>query len=133
MGRCSYKQEMQRKWVIQSTLLCLYVHAPQSIELYHSLKRAISVHNDMTREASTGKAFDRLFLGLRMNLRNGESHPLFADELFQKSQQYRLSTSGLSAGDRFYGTGFGSPEPDGYGINCEMHVYSSGSQLTRLC
>lgn len=48
-----------------------------------------------------------------------EHHELFDDELFMRSQTWKLSTSALSAGDQFRGTGFGSPEHDGYGINCE--------------
>lgn len=51
-------------------------------------------------------------------MREGERHDLFDDEFFSKSQDFKLSTSGLSAGDRFFGTGFGAPDPDGYGINC---------------
>lgn len=49
----------------------------------------------------------------------GESHELLKDPLFAQSQQWKLSTSGLSQGDRFFGTGFGATDPDGYGINCE--------------
>ena len=44
-------------------------------------------------------------MGLRLLMREGESHPVFEDELFGESQAWILSTSGLSAGDRFYGTG----------------------------
>ena len=54
-----------------------------------------------------------------MLMREGESHELFNDPLFSESQSWILSTSGLSAGDRFYGTGFGTVWPDGYGINCQ--------------
>lgn len=56
-----------------------------------------------------------------MLMREGESHPLFDDPLFSESQAWILSTSGLSAGDRFYGTGFGTVWPEGYGINCELY------------
>ena len=35
-----------------------------------------------------------------------------------RSQTWKLSTSGLSAGHQFRGTGFGASEHDGYGINC---------------
>lgn len=58
-------------------------------------------------------------MGLKLMLRPGESHALFEDPLFQQSQDWILSTSGLSAGDRFFGTGFGTVWPQGYGINCE--------------
>ncbi len=35
----------------------------------------------------------------------GESSDLFNDEVFRLSQEWKLSTSGLSAGNRFMGTG----------------------------
>lgn len=57
-------------------------------------------------------------MGLRLLLRDGETHPIFDDPLFGRSQAWMLSTSGLSAGDKFFGTGFGTIWPDGYGINC---------------
>ncbi|KAI0777148.1 acyltransferase ChoActase/COT/CPT [Irpex lacteus] len=97
------------------------------------LKSAISTHTHLTRAAMTGKGIDRHLLGLRCMLSSeysgewesethelssgGESHALFQDELFTRSQTWKLSTSGLSAGHQFRGTGFGSPEWDGYGIN----------------
>lgn len=58
-------------------------------------------------------------MGLRTRLRPGETHALFEDECYAKSQEWKLSTSGLSAGIKFMGTGFGTGWPDGYGINCE--------------
>jgi hypothetical protein len=39
-------------------------------------------------------------------MKEGESSPLFEDELYTLSQEWLLSTSGLSAGDRFIGTGY---------------------------
>ncbi|KAG2110289.1 uncharacterized protein F5147DRAFT_689980 [Suillus discolor] len=36
------------------------------------------------------------------------THPLFADPLFSRPQEWKLSTSGLSAGDQFRGTDFGA-------------------------
>jgi len=54
-----------------------------------------------------------------MKPEDGETADLFSDELFQRSQTWKLSTSGLSAGYQFRGTGFGTVYPDGYGINCE--------------
>jgi len=82
------------------------------------LHAATTVHNSYTRDASTGKGCDRHLMGLRLMLQPGESSPLFDDVLFSKSQEWKLSTSGLSAGDRFKGTGFGTGFADGYGINC---------------
>jgi len=52
------------------------------------------------------------------------THPLFTDPLFARSQEWKLSTSGLSAGYHFRGTGFGTVFPDGYGINCEFRLPS---------
>jgi len=39
-------------------------------------------------------------------MKEGESSPLFEDKLYGFSQEWLLSTSGLSAGDRFIGTGY---------------------------
>ncbi|KZV73023.1 acyltransferase ChoActase/COT/CPT [Peniophora sp. CONT] len=86
-------------------------------ERHGLLRRAIQTHTKLTREAATGKGIDRHLLGLRLMLRDGEHAQLFEDPLFEESQTWKLSTSGLSAGHLFRGTGFGSPYPDGYGIN----------------
>ncbi|GAA6034359.1 hypothetical protein JCM8097_002687 [Rhodosporidiobolus ruineniae] len=95
--------------------------------LFALLTAATKAHNLYTRESSTGKGIDRHFMGLRLLLRDGESHPLFDDELFGKSQEWVLSTSGLSAGDRFFGTGFGAVYPNGYGIN-----YLAGDKVIKF-
>ncbi|CDO73718.1 hypothetical protein BN946_scf185015.g46 [Trametes cinnabarina] len=78
-----------------------------------------STHTQLTREAATGRGIDRHLLGLRLMLRAdaGERHELFEDEIFERSQTWKLSTSGLSAGYQFRGTGFGASYSDGYGIN----------------
>ncbi|KAI0719277.1 acyltransferase ChoActase/COT/CPT [Cerioporus squamosus] len=83
------------------------------------LRRALQTHTALTRQAATGRGIDRHLLGLRLMLRPdaGESHPLFEDELFTRSQTWKLSTSGLSAGYQFRGTGFGAQYHDGYGVN----------------
>lgn len=81
------------------------------------LQSAVHSHSVLTREAATGKGIDRHFLGLRLLMKDGESCDLFSDELFGRSQEWKLSTSGLSAGTFFRGTGFGSTYHDGYGIN----------------
>ncbi|KAG1869566.1 hypothetical protein F4604DRAFT_1682122 [Suillus subluteus] len=44
------------------------------------------------------------------------THPLFTDPLFSRSQEWKLSTSGLSASDQFRGTGW----EDRYGINFDQ-------------
>jgi len=56
---------------------------------------------------------------------NGEHSPFFEDELFERSARWKLSTSGLSAGHLFKGTGFGAVYNDGYGINC-MYISIPG-------
>ncbi|PIL35584.1 transporter [Ganoderma sinense ZZ0214-1] len=83
------------------------------------LRRALQTHTGATRRAATGRGIDRHLLGLQLMLRPEASkvHPLFEDVHFSQSQTWKLSTSGLSAGEQFRGTGFGASYPDGYGIN----------------
>ena len=69
----------------------------------------MKVHNDYTREASLGRGIDRHLMGLRLVMKEEEFSPLFEDELYGLSQEWLLSTSGLSAGDRFIGTGYAIP------------------------
>jgi len=94
---------------------------------YELLTKATTAHTAYTRDASLGKGCDRHLMALKLLLRPDESHPLFEDELYAKSQEWKLSTSGLSAGDRFHGTGFGTVWPDGYGIN-----YLPGAHLIKF-
>lgn len=93
------------------------------------LERAVQTHSSLTRAAATGKGIDRHLLGLRLMLHaeDGERHELFEDELFSRSQTWKLSTSGLSAGHQFRGTGFGASEADGYGIN-----YLAGPEVIKF-
>jgi hypothetical protein len=124
--------------------------------LFPLLKRAIQTHSRRTREAAVGRGIDRHLLGLKLMLEelppdtpssldspstSGSSrltstpatpqeirtHPLFTDPLFARSQEWKLSTSALSAGYHFRGTGFGAVFPDGYGINCEFKLSLSES------
>lgn len=71
------------------------------------LRRALQTHTAMTRRAATGRGIDRHLLGLQLMLRPeaSEAHLLFEDGLFSQSQTWKLSTSGLSAGEQFRGTG----------------------------
>ena len=100
----------------------------QQTHRFRLLHQAISSHCLRTREAMTGQGIDRHLLGLRLLLRplNGESSALFEDELFERSSRWKLSTSGLSAGLLFKGTGFGAVYEDGYGINCMFSFISYG-------
>ena len=104
----------------------LTISVNQTIRKFELLNRAVQTHTRLTREAATGKGIDRHLLGLRLLMKpeDGETAELFSDELFQRSQTLKLSTSGLSAGHQFRGTGFGSPYPDGYGINCKHRFMS---------
>lgn len=83
------------------------------------LQTALKTHTSLIGAAAKGRGIDRHLLGLHCMLEPGEHHELFEDELLGRSQTWKLSTSGLSAGDQWRGTGFSSPEYDGYGINCE--------------
>ena len=74
-------------------------------ERYQCLQSALATHNLVTRRAATGHGIDRHLLGLRLQMHAGENSCLLSDELFRLSQEWKLSTSGLSAGDRFMGTG----------------------------
>jgi hypothetical protein len=75
---------------------------------YLALKQAVATHSRLTKEAATGRGIDRHLLGLRLMLRSqdGERSAFFEDEIFERSQQWKLSTSGLSAGYLFRGTGY---------------------------
>ncbi|OSX58854.1 hypothetical protein POSPLADRAFT_1151685 [Postia placenta MAD-698-R-SB12] len=91
------------------------------------LQRAVQTHTNLTRQAATGRGIDRHLLGLQMMMLPGERHELFEDEMFARSQTWKLSTSGLSAGCQFRGTGFGASYHDGYGIN-----YLAGSDTIKF-
>ncbi|KAI0784600.1 acyltransferase ChoActase/COT/CPT [Abortiporus biennis] len=85
---------------------------------FQALSAAAFKHSGLTKQAAIGRGIDRHLLGLRCMLRDDEPLPeLFQDKLFKKSQTWKLSTSGLSAGYQLRGTGFGASEWDGYGIN----------------
>ncbi|KAF7970073.1 hypothetical protein HWV62_25048 [Athelia sp. TMB] len=92
-----------RAWV-----LSMGNRSVSAIERKMLLHRAITTHASLTREAATGRGIDRHFLGLRLMLAQQvgtERVPLLEDDLFQRSQAWKLSTSGLSAGHQFRGTG----------------------------
>jgi carnitine O-acetyltransferase len=79
-------------------------------------------------------------MGLKVQLRNNENHPLFEDEFYSKSQEWKLSTSAFSPGQNFLGVGFGAAWVDGYGINCtslirgviELMVDQPGKHLIKF-
>lgn len=113
------RTETIRTLSAQSRAFVLAMEDPTStpVARVEHLRRAVASHTSSMRAAATGKGIDRHLLGLRLLLREGETHPLFEDPLFLRSQTWKLSTSGLSAGHYFRGTGFGASEQDGYGIN----------------
>lgn len=98
-------------------------------EKYELLAKATSAHRKYTQIASDGHGCDRHLLVLRLlnadhqmlnaqnELESVAMHPIFTDPIHAESQTWRLSTSGLHAGIRLMGTGFGTVYPDGYGIN----------------
>ncbi|KAL1412564.1 hypothetical protein Q8F55_000311 [Vanrija albida] len=102
---------------------------------YELLTKAVAEHNALTKRSSAGGGWDRHLMGLKVQLRPGETHPLFEDELYAKSQEWKLSTSGLSSGIRFMATGFGAAWPDGYGINYMIapHIVKFGLESKVSC
>ena len=86
-------------------------------EKYAALVTACKAHSAYTVMAMKGQGVDRHMLGLKMCLKPGESHPFLKNPLLTESTWFRLSTSSLSSGDNYNGTGFGAVVPDGYGIN----------------
>ncbi|KAF9517028.1 hypothetical protein BS47DRAFT_1291705 [Hydnum rufescens UP504] len=99
------------------------------VSRYTHLHAASLAHNSTTRDAMLGRGIDRHLLGLRLQLRSEESSPFFDDPLFVLSQEWKLSTSGLSAGivSLLQGERFGAPFADGYGIN-----YLTGAELLKF-
>ncbi|KAE8215189.1 hypothetical protein CF327_g1503 [Tilletia walkeri] len=101
-------------------------------KLFQLLTAATTSHNSQTKTSSMGGGIDRHLLGLRLVFaasppRGADVPEVFKDDLFAESQGWKLSTSGLSAGDRLAGTGFGAGFPDGYGIN-----YLAGGKLLKF-
>jgi hypothetical protein len=58
-----------------------------------------------------------------------EQAELFNDEMFSQSQEWKLSTSGLSSGDRFIGTGYGNPYR--FSLIC-LYTFSDLAALTLM-
>ncbi|RCH80081.1 hypothetical protein CU098_005363, partial [Rhizopus stolonifer] len=107
-------------------------------ERYELLVKATTTHRLYTQTASDGYGCDRHLFSLRLlnadhqMYVNGRRetvpmHPIFTDPVFAESQHWRLSTSGLHAGIRLMGTGFGTVYHDGYGIN-----YMAAPQLVKF-
>jgi carnitine O-acetyltransferase len=92
-----------------------------------ALRKASAAHSQYTADCMQGQGVDRHLLGMRLCLQQGESCPVLIDPLSQRATYFQLSTSGLSSGDYYNGTGFGAVVPDGYGIN-----YCIGKQAIKL-
>lgn len=82
------------------------------------LREACSAHSTLAARAQAGHGIDRHLMGLKTRLIESETHPLFEDEMYSKSQEWKLSSSGMGGGDKWMGTGFGAAWDDGYGICC---------------
>jgi hypothetical protein len=68
------------------------------------LRSAVATHERLTRDAMTGRGVDRHLFGLQQ-MPDADTAELFSNGFFHRSQTWRLSTSGLSAGHLFRGTG----------------------------
>lgn len=106
---------------------------------FELLKAASQAHTKYTIEAMSGKGIDRHLLGLKVAYSlpgdKMERHPLFSHPAMLESTRFRLSTSSLSSGSNYNGTGFGAVEPDGYGINYCVggDVIKFGVESKRAC
>ncbi|KAI9294156.1 acyltransferase ChoActase/COT/CPT [Neoconidiobolus thromboides FSU 785] len=88
-----------------------------STERYHKLQTAVKQHLSYAAKVSEGNGIDRHLLGLRLVKKENETHSFFTHPVFAESQSWKLSTSTMLKTDLIEGTGFGSVDPNGYGIN----------------
>ena len=91
----------------------------QDTKRYESLQQACSSHAALALRSASGHGYDRHLMSLKVLLRPGETHQVFEDEMYAKSQEWKLSSSGLTAGTKFMGGQFGSAWPDGYSVSCK--------------
>ncbi|KAL1921469.1 uncharacterized protein VTP21DRAFT_11185 [Calcarisporiella thermophila] len=125
------RTETLRSLSVESRVFCeaMVNGSIDAKEKYRLLQEAVKAHLNYMKLAMSGKGCDRHILGLRLVHRpslDGEV-ALFKDPALALSCRFRLSTSGLFAGDMFQGTGFGAVVPDGYGTN-----YMSGSKVIKF-
>jgi carnitine O-acetyltransferase len=99
------------------TGLRLLYDASEDGNLPSSSSTAEAVLNAVTPSSSPKKSVN-FYAGAEL---------LFADPVLGESQTWKLSTSGLSAGNLLAGTGFGTGFADGYGTN-----YLTGSHLLKF-
>ena len=76
-------------------------------EKYETLKKALQSHNKNMIDATNGKGVDRHLLGLRVMMKQGESHAMFKDPSYGASVNFELSTSNMSPGRAHLALGFG--------------------------
>ena len=81
-------------------------------------RAAITQQGQDMKAASAGLGVDRHVFGLKHCLKEGEQPPaLFADELFQRSSHWNMSTSQVY-GLHFNAYGWAQVVDDGFGVPC---------------
>ncbi|TPX30708.1 hypothetical protein SmJEL517_g05790 [Synchytrium microbalum] len=113
------RTECCRSCSVDSKAFCVLMddQTVTASEKLAALRKACDSHVEYVTAASNGKGVDRHLMGLRVLMQEGESAAIFKDPAYSKSNDFRLSTSGLFPGERMLGSGFGAVCEDGYGIN----------------
>ncbi|KDQ57097.1 hypothetical protein JAAARDRAFT_35697 [Jaapia argillacea MUCL 33604] len=122
------RTETIRSFTTESRAFVLGMMDPSTspIARFRLLQRAVQSHVALTRQAATGQGIDRVLMAMSV-MDVHQACQLFKHPLFKRSQEWKLSTSGLSAGHLFRGTGFGAAYHDGYGIN-----YLAGPEIIKF-
>jgi len=90
-------------------------------EKINLLRDAVSSHVKYIGSAAKAMGVDRHFLGLLLEVQDGESSPdLFSHPLYAVSKTWRVSTSHLTH-PRFDSWGYGEVTPDGVGLAYSIH------------
>lgn len=91
----------------------------QDKDRFDNLKKAITTHSGLARDALSGKGIDRHLMGLNILSEMSGIKPrpaLFTDKGYLVGKKYRLSTSNISLGDSPIFGGFTAMYDDGYGV-----------------
>jgi len=95
--------------------------ASERKEKLELLRKAVHAHIAYQSNASQAKGVDRHFLGLSMEVQDGEDTPaIYSDPVFVRSKRWRLSTSNLTH-PNFDNWGFGEVCPDGIGVGYSVN------------